>query len=243
MASSSFSLKSIIPSPSVHDSVCTLKNNYLSELCQYYKVNGCIFAPILPLPHQTANNPPTGYEAVYEKFFISGFNLPIPAPLLQILVCYKLRLPQITPNGIRVILSYLLYLRASEKRFSFAVFREIFVCGQEGSWYNFGRRSLSSGKSFVINLSPPSQDWKGSFFFVRNVGLLEGIPWNTGSIDNRRPSEQFHNESSQVFLSPRVVDWRKVDRQIVEVADLKHLGPEYNFRPLIPLALWMVRGI
>lgn len=67
------------------------------------------FFPVLPLPGQTAYDLSMGYEAIYVEYFKSGFCLPLSEPLRQILEIYKLRLPQIMPNGLKVAVYFLLY--------------------------------------------------------------------------------------------------------------------------------------
>lgn len=60
------------PSPAVQGSVCTLKAADLPRLCKIFNVDRSIFFLILPLPRQTAYDPPVGYEAIYEEYFKSG---------------------------------------------------------------------------------------------------------------------------------------------------------------------------
>lgn len=74
-----------LPSTLVQESFSTLSEADLDRICKFHKIDKNWFGPILLLPGQTAYDLPRDYEAVYEDYFKSGFNLPVPEPLVRIM--------------------------------------------------------------------------------------------------------------------------------------------------------------
>lgn len=143
----------------------------LNRICKRYKFDLGRFGHVLPLPGQTTYDPPKDYEAVYEEYFKSGFNLPVPEPFVRILRSYNLRLPQIKPNGLKLILCYLLFLRITESPFHIHVFRGLFSCRISDSWYYFAKRVSNSELNLAMNIPSFTKNWKGKFFYIKKDEL------------------------------------------------------------------------
>lgn len=72
------------PSPMVQETTSTLTEADLERICRYYKIDRNRFKPLLPLPGQTAFDPPRDYEPVYEDYSsrASAFLFLSPLPVL-----------------------------------------------------------------------------------------------------------------------------------------------------------------
>lgn len=168
------------PSAEVQETFCTLSEVDLSRICDTYEINLDRFDPILPQADQIAYDPPAGYEVVHEEYFRSGFNLPVPVSLFRILQPYNLRLSQIKPNSLKIILCFFFFLRASEIPFDHRVFRSLFSCRSFDSWYHFTKRVPSNEFNFAINIPTFKKNWKGRFFYIKKLGLPKLDIWKSG---------------------------------------------------------------
>ncbi|KAK4431149.1 hypothetical protein Salat_0877000 [Sesamum alatum] len=63
---------------------------------------------ILPLPYESANNPPKGCLTVYSAQPMSGLRFPLPPPLVQIFNLLGIPPSQLLPNSYRLVIGFLL---------------------------------------------------------------------------------------------------------------------------------------
>lgn len=111
------------------------------------------------------------------------------------------------PNGLKVVLCFLLYLRAYGLEFDLRVFRGMFICKSVESWFYFSRRFPDKEFNHALSIPSFTKNWKGRFLFVKRVGLPEVVRWKTGITDNSRPSSRFCDEASRLLHLPLAVDW------------------------------------
>lgn len=230
------------PSPMVQETESTLTEADLERICKHYKIDRARFQPLLPLPGQTAYDPPRNYEAVYEDYFKSGFNLPVPEPVTRIMRAYRLRLPQIQPNGLKLIFCYILLLRLIDFPFNTTIFRALFACRSSHSWYYFSKRRTDIDFPFAINIPSSNKRWKEKFFYILRSELPSETIWRHGRIHNKWPGQEYRDEADRIRSVPIILDWRKVDSEIWAAADVPHSAVGDNFRPPSPDQITTIRG-
>ena len=146
----------------------TLSPKNLEEIGRVYHIDPS-FHPRLPENGQTILTPPDGCVGVYAIFMRAGLRFPVFPFLRVILSHYRLRLGQITPNGFRKIMCFVLLHPTLGLKLSLTIFRYFYVLMPSGDWMSM---SLRHGVDDMIEGLPSSiKHWKEEYFFVDSKAL------------------------------------------------------------------------
>ncbi|KAM0918539.1 hypothetical protein ACQ4PT_009041 [Festuca glaucescens] len=111
--------------------------------------------------------PPPGSVCVYAHALETGLRFPLHAFFSEVLSHFGLAPGQLTPNGWRVLVGFVVLCHTTDVPPSLAVFRHFFSLGRRG-WFFF-RCKISAGMLFTGITSPKSgKKWKRGFFFLRS---------------------------------------------------------------------------
>ena len=120
----------------------------------------------VPGPEDRVSSPPDGRLAVYQDFLWGGLRFPIPEFVRSLLRFYNVVLAQLTPNSIRMVLSFAVLCSLHEIRPRVGLFRAFFVLRrnpQAEGWWCFGPRP----KRVLFKGFPSSiHGWREKFFFL-----------------------------------------------------------------------------
>ncbi|CAH1446833.1 unnamed protein product [Lactuca virosa] len=108
----------------------------MSSIVRKYDIDAK-FHPRPPGPGDAIANAPKDFVGVYRVFFKSGLRLPALDFLETILDYYGLHIAQITPNGFRKILCFLLLCIALDIVPSITIFRHFYLPMSNGDWVSF----------------------------------------------------------------------------------------------------------
>ena len=141
----------------------TLSPKNLEKIIRVYHIDPS-FHPRLPENGETILTPPSGFVGVYNIFMRAGLRFPAFSFLGVVLSHYRLQLGQVTPNGLRKIMCFVLLHRALGLKLSLKIFRHFYVVMPSGDWVSM---SLRHGLDDMIEGLPSSiKHWKEEYFFV-----------------------------------------------------------------------------
>ncbi|CAH1437387.1 unnamed protein product [Lactuca virosa] len=111
------------------------------------------FHPRLSDPWNTIVDAPEGFVGVYRVFLKSGLRLPAFGFLKTDLNYYNLHIAQITPNGFRKIVCFVMLCSALDVAPSITIFRHLYVPMSNEDWVSL---SLCHGLVEICNGLPTS---------------------------------------------------------------------------------------
>lgn len=124
----------------VHTTFSTLTKGLLDEIIKSFHISSQ-FKPFLPYKDQPINISPQGYVSVYVVFFRYGLRLPTFEYLNSVITYYKLHITQITPNGFKKIMCFMLLNRV----LNIVMSHHFCVTMARGYWISFSLRSRAIG--------------------------------------------------------------------------------------------------
>lgn len=137
-----------------------------------------------------AHTPPPGYMVVYDQQLPRGIKFPLHNLVKDILNFWKLALGQITPNGYRLIMGFLIMCQCAGVIPSVNLLRYFYIIK-----HNRSRPLSTSRTSISIHF------WRTRFFFdkIDLVGVI-GVnhPWNFYTRLNTNPLEEITKNTSDV---------------------------------------------
>lgn len=145
----------------------------------------------IPGPEWKANRPPVGWLCVFEDQLKGGLRFPIPQFVRDVLNFFRVPLAQVVPNGVRIVVRFL--LTCLEKEIappSIALFRYFFQLKKAAQAP--GCVSFQSRGGFRIRTPDNNMGWKNRYFFAKvpNSGLLE--EWNFDVQPDRLVKRHLH---------------------------------------------------
>ncbi|CAM0913024.1 unnamed protein product [Alopecurus aequalis] len=113
--------------------------------------------------------PPPGAVCVYAHALEAGLRFPLPAFFSEALYHFGLAPGQLTPNGWRVLVCFVVLCHSAGVPPTVALFRHFFSLRKRGrGWFFFGCKR-GAGALVTGMTSPKSErDWKRGFFFLKS---------------------------------------------------------------------------
>ncbi|XP_071927679.1 uncharacterized protein [Coffea arabica] len=132
-----------------------------------------------PEADDTAAEPPFGMVAVYVQQLEAGLRMPTSRFLRDLLRHFRVRITQLTPNAIRIIVGFEMLCRHQEVTPSVDLFRRCYTLKAHASdkgWFYVGNRNNAIPK-LVIGAPSSIKNWKRDYFFVSGVDFPRGFWW------------------------------------------------------------------
>lgn len=151
-----------------------------------------------------ATRPPVGWWCCYEDQMKGGLRFPLHPFLLRLLNHYKVPLAQVVPNGIRIIIRFLLACLKQEVTPTIELFRYFFQmkkAAQTGGYIGFSSRG-----GLRITTPDNNSGWKPRFLFFRLTGALRMAgpnlreEWNFNVEPDRLPNRDLLKPTGRVAL-------------------------------------------
>ena len=112
--------------------VCTiLTKENLEEITTAYHILSDKL-PLLPEPDQFVHEPPAGYAGVYLHHLRAGMRFPPHDFIGAVLAHYKVHLIQVTPNGFRKMMCFLLICKFLDIPSTVDLFRHFYAASPSG---------------------------------------------------------------------------------------------------------------
>ena len=130
----------------------------------------------VPQPHQSAALPPKGRVAIYQEQLEAGLRVPTTRFLRDCLRYWGVRITQLTPNAIRILVGFQLLCRHQKIEPSVILLRRCYSIknsGSEKGWFYFGNKV----SKLVVDAPSSIKEWKQNFFFVSADDFPRGFWW------------------------------------------------------------------
>ena len=137
-------------------------------------------------PHQSAALPPKGRVTIYVDQLEPGLRVRTTRFLRDCLRYWRVRITQLTPNAIRVLVGSQLLCRHQEIEPTVNLFRHCYSLknsGSEKGWFYFGNKV----PKLVVDAPSSIKEWKKNFFFVPAEDFLGDSGGGLPSRLKRRP--------------------------------------------------------
>ena len=134
------------------------------------------YSVYLPRPHQSAALPPKGMVAIYIEQLEAGLRVPTTRFLRDCLRYWGVRITQLTPNAIRILVGFQLLCQHQEIEPNVNLFRRCYSLknsGSEKGWFYFGNKV----PKLVYDAPSSIKEWKNNFFFVPAEDFPRGFWW------------------------------------------------------------------
>ena len=210
----------------------TLSPKNLEEIGRIYHIDPS-FHPRLPGNGETILAPPDGFIGVYSIFMRAGLRFPVFPFLRTVLSHYQLRLGQITPNGFRKIMCFVLLHRALGLELSLNIFRYFYVLVPSGDWFSM---SLRYGvDDMIVGLPNSIRHWKDEYFFVDSKVLGEKLVLEGVTLRGPDSPPFLTPEEMEVaeLLSRHRVKWIDPDEVVLAMAGLSPTWDATGNRPIL----------
>ena len=143
-------------------------------ICKYpWKRDYSIY---VPQPDQSAALPPKGRVAIYVEQLEAGLRVPTTRFLRDCLRYWGVRITQLTPNTIRVLVGYQLLCRHQKIEPTVNLFRRCYSLKNsrsEKGWFYFGNKV----PKLVYDTLSSIKEWKNNFIFVPVEDFPRGFWW------------------------------------------------------------------
>lgn len=123
----------------INNTLSRLSQKKLDGITKLYRIDHQ-FKPQLPSPSQTITNPHLGFIWVYQQFFKVVLRLPAFAFLRVITDHYKFHFTQITPNGFRKIICFVMLCEALNIVLTLPLFHYFYMTMVSKDWISFSLR-------------------------------------------------------------------------------------------------------
>lgn len=144
----------------------------------------------VPGPDWKASRPPVGWLCVFEDQLKGGLRFPVPPFVCEVLNFFRIPLAQVVPNGIRILIRFLLTCLEKKVDPTIGLFRYFFQFKKAAQAP--GCVTFASRGGFRVVTPDNNMGWKPRYFFARipNSGLLE--EWNLDVQPDHLPKRQLH---------------------------------------------------
>lgn len=144
----------------------------------------------VPGPEWKASRPPVGWICVFEDQMKGGLRFPIPPFVCAILNYFQVPLAQVVPNGIRIVMRFLVTCLEEKVTPTVELFRYFFQFKKAAQAP--GGMTFASRGGFRVITPDNNTGWKPRYFFARipNSGLVE--EWNFNIQPDHLPNRQLH---------------------------------------------------
>lgn len=119
----------------------------------------------IPGPDWKASGPPIGWLCLFEDQLKGGLRFPIPQFVRDVLNYYRVPLAQVVPNGVRILVRFLLTCLEMEVTPSIALFRYFFQLKKAAQAP--GCVTFSSRGGFRIRTPDNNMGWKPRYVFAK----------------------------------------------------------------------------
>ena len=212
----------------------TLTEEDLKEITAAYHVHPDNL-PLLPEPNQFVHEPPEGYTGVYLHHLRAGLRFPLHNFIKAVLAHYKVHLIQVTPNGFRKMMCFLLICKLLGISPTVDLFRQFYAASPSGDWLSFSKRK--DAVELCLGLSSSIKNWKGEFFFVKSsaygAALVMGNMGARASDRAQRLTGDDHNLVNRI--SPSVLWWKDPDERTLALAGLSPYWDSLDPRPIFTI--------
>ncbi|XP_027082016.2 uncharacterized protein [Coffea arabica] len=127
----------------------------------------------------SAEKPPLGTVAIYVQQLEAGLRMPTSRFFRDLLRHFGVRITQLTPNAIRIIIGFEMLCRHQEVAPSVDLFCRCYtlkVHGTDKGWFFVSNRNNAIPK-LVVGSPSSIKNWKRDFFFVSEVDFPRGFWW------------------------------------------------------------------
>lgn len=159
----------------------------------------------LPPPEFKATRPPVGWWCCYEDQLKGGLRFPLHPFLLRVLNYYKVPIAQVVPNGIRIIIRFLLTCLEQDVTPTLELFRYFFQMKKAAQ--TEGYIGFSSRGGLRITTPDNNSGWKPRYLFFRLTGVLRMAgpqlreEWNFSVDVDRLPNRDLQRPKGREALS------------------------------------------
>jgi len=213
-----------------HNVPSTLTNQDLEEIVQQFHLPPNLDAR-LPEKGKFITAAPPGFVGVYHQYLVAGLRFPVNDFINEFLSFYHLHIAQISPNGFRKIIAFILSCRALGIPLDITLFRHFYLTSVSGDVVTFPLRQAR--KAICIGIPDSVKKWKEDFFLVRSGAFYEGMDFTLlkGRDPDTAPELTTEQSSFVNKLTSFVAKWTDPDEVLLGMADLSPVYLERNVRP------------
>ena len=153
---------------------------------------------ILPPADWRAHQPPVSFFTLYEEHLVAGLRFPLHKFIVDVLRYYRIPLAQLVPNGVRILIRFLITCLEHNVPPTVTLFRYFFQMRRSSQ--TVGYRSFHSRTPLKILTPENNQGWKPRFFFVRVQGWDLPEEWNFDRFADPFAKHKTYSTPSTVVL-------------------------------------------
>ncbi|KAI3498712.1 hypothetical protein L1887_34491 [Cichorium endivia] len=190
------------------------------------------FSPTVPDSEITINRAGPGQIGVYYQFMLAGLRFPAFDFLGEITRSYQIHLSQISPNGFRKIVCFVMLCSALGIKPEIEVFRYFYCTMSSGDWIAFSSRS--NRKELCGGTQDSIKKWKNEFFFVNEGAFPFGMEFGLtkGRPADLPPTLSETQGANAALLEDNAIMWKDPSEIILGMAGL---SPSWNEKDPINL--------
>ncbi|CAH1430621.1 unnamed protein product [Lactuca virosa] len=191
----------------------------LTDIMKKYEIDPQ-FHPRFPDPGNAIVDAPEGFVGVYRMFFKSGLRLPSFGFLKIVLYYYNLHISQITPNGFRKIVCFVMLCSALDIAPSITIFRHFYVPMSNRDWVSLflHHRVVEIYDGLLTSI----KYWKEEFFFVNDSAFSEPMAYGVtfDRVVNPSPELSLKEQSTADCLLENFVKWIDPKEVMLDMAGI-----------------------
>ena len=153
---------------------------------------------ILPSTEWRAHQPPVGFFTLYKEHLVAGLRFSLHKFIVDVLRYYRISLAQLVPNGVRILIRFLITCLEHNVPPTVTLFRYFFQMRRSSQ--SVGYRSFHSRTPLKILTPENNQGWKPRFFFVRVQGWDLPEEWNFDLFADPFAKHKIYSTPSSIIL-------------------------------------------
>ena len=153
---------------------------------------------LLPPADWRAHQPPVSFFTLYEEHLVAGLRFPLHKFIVDVLRYYRIPLAQLVPNGVRILIRFLITCLEHNVPPTVTLFRYFFQMRRSSQ--TVGYRSFHSRTPLKILTPENNQGWKPRLFFVRVQGWYLPEEWNFDRFADPFAKHKTYSTPSTVVL-------------------------------------------
>jgi len=213
-----------------HNVPSTLTDQDLEEIVRQFHLPS-ILQPRNPEKGKFITAAPSGFVGIYLQYLVAGLRFPVCDFINELLSFYHLHIAQVSPNGFRKIIAFILSCRALGIPLDVTLFRHFYLTSVSADVVTFPLRQAR--KVICVGIPDSVKKWKEEFFLVKSEAFYSDMTFTV--LKGRDPDTAPELTSEQTLLMSKltafVAKWYDPDEVLLGMADVSSVYLERNVRP------------